>query len=145
MLSNMLSDYGKKQRMVINKISGITTGMGIIQYFISLFEANEFVSAKHKMTDEVIAVKISKEFPDRLSAQDFKDNKDKKTVNSYRYRYNAGKFTKDIPPATLSFRYNKDGSPVNYKTGTMFLHQEEVEEYKSLHKLSRETKLRSML
>ena len=76
---------------VINKSSGITTGTGITQYFISLFEANEFLPPKQRMTDVIIAIKIAKEYPDRKSAQDFLNNKARKTVNSYRYRYNIGK------------------------------------------------------
>ncbi len=130
---------------VINKSKGITTGMGIISYFTSLFEANEFLTTKWKMTDEAIARKIAKEFPHRKSAQDFLHNKSKKTVNSYRYRYNSGKFTRGIPPTILSFRYDKLGEPVNFKTGTTLLLQEEVNLHKEKHKRFREEKLREKL
>ena len=130
---------------IINKSSGITTGTGITQYFISLFEANEFLLPPQKMTDAIIAIKIAKEYPDRKSAQDFKDNKRKKTVNSYRYRYNAGKFTKDIPPSTLSLRYNVEGVPVNFKTGTIVLTSRQIALFRGRHKTFREKSLRSML
>ena len=129
----------------INKSSGSTTGMGIISYFISLFEANEFVSTKHKMSDDDIAKRIAKEYPDRESAQDFMLNKAKKTINSYRYRYNAGYFTNGIPPRNLSLRYDNKGYPVNAKTGTSFLSQEKVNVLRKNHKKFREVKLRSKL
>jgi len=130
---------------VINKSHGITTGIGITQYFITLFEANEFLPLKQRMTDDSIASKIAREFPDRKSAQDFMNNKAKKTVNSYRYRYNSGKFTKGVPPSILSLRYNQEGTPVNLKTGTTILSSKQIDLFREEHKKFREKTLRNML
>jgi hypothetical protein len=133
------------QKKVIAKSQGATTGMGICHFFISLFEANELLPDKQKMTDKTIAKKVVKEFPDRKSAQDFIALNPNKTVNSYRYRYNKGKFTKDIPPETLSLRYSEKGLPVNFKTGTIILSQEEVTQLRTNHRLFRHQIMESLL
>jgi hypothetical protein len=132
-------------KKLAHKSSGISTRMGICSFFVSLFEANELLPTRQRMTDRVIAVKISKEFPDRPSAQDFTTNKAKKTVNSYRYRYNKGKFTRGMPPRNMSFRYNEKGLHTNFKTATRVLLQEEVAFLQKKHRSNRQILLESML
>ena len=130
---------------VIRKSTGITSGMGITQFFISLFEANEILPIKQRMIDAIIARKVAKEFPNRESAQDFISDKPNKTVNSYRYRYNLGKFTRKIPPSKPSFRYDKEGLAVNYKTGTIALNAQEIQHIKREHRKLRTSVLEAMI
>jgi len=127
------------------KSTGKISGMGITLYFVSLFEANEILPPKQRVTDEVIAKRVAKEFSHRKSAQDFLGNKTKKTVNSYRYRYNTGKFTRKLPPVEPSFRYNKHGQVVNFKTGNILLTQQEIQHIKDKHKALRISILESMI
>jgi len=122
---------------IANKSSGITTGMGILAYFVSLFEANELLSRKLRMSDTTIAKKVAREFPNRLSAQDFISEHPDKTVNSYRGRYNKGTFTRGTPPTVLSLRYNNYGLPVNYKTGTILLTERDETLLRETHDLFR--------
>ena len=119
--------------------------MGITHYFISMFEANHILPYKLKMTDSTIARKISREFPNRKSAQDFVSKTPNKTVNSYRYRYNKGKLTRNIPPKLLSLRYNKVGLVVNFKTGTIVLSKNEIQHLKDIHETFRLKQLESLI
>ena len=130
---------------LIRKSTGITSGMGITLFFMSIFEANEMLSPKQRLTDSTIARRVAKEFPHRKSAQDFIADKPNKTVNSYRYRYNTGKFTRKLPPAIPSFRYNKQGQIVNFKTGSFLLTEQEIQDIKEAHKKLRTTILKGML
>jgi len=128
-----------------HKSTGRTSGLGIIAYFITIFEANELLPRSKKMPDSVIARKVAREFPDRPSAQDFMSSNPSKTVNSYRYRYNKGSFTKGIPPRTFSFRYNEEGERVNGKTGTYLLSGKDVYEMLDKHQHYRTAVLEDMI
>ena len=112
----------------IHKSKGNTSGLGITAYFSMLFEINEICPKKRKLTDLEIAIKLAKEFPTRKTAQlvHFVGPNKKHTINSYRYRYNSGKFTRGVLPKRRSFRYNDQGEVVDSKTGKHLLSEEEI-------------------
>lgn len=92
--------YGRRSR-------GKTTGMGVNEYICALFELNERLPTKKKMTDEALKQQFMEEFPDRPSTQSLKDKKI--SMNYYRLKYNSGRFTKGNPPEIRSHRYDYDG------------------------------------
>ena len=130
---------------IAHKSYGITSGLGITTYFASLFESNELLNPSQRMSDQQIAKKVANEFPDRQSAQDFSSMHPKKTVNSYRYRYNKGQFTRNLPPKVLSIRYNIRGLPVNGKTGTIRLLDDDVTHKRREHTTYRHKVMESLI
>lgn len=132
----------KIEKPTVDKSSGITTGMGVCSYFASLFEANEL--GNRKMTDEMIAKKVRAEFPGRKGyfftgeGRPSSSSNSRETVNAYRQKYNAGKFTKNIPPLHFSFRYNNRGERVDARTGKYPLLPEEIDYFLSMHKSQRQ-------
>jgi len=43
------------------------------------------------------------------------------SINDYRRRYNSGTLLKGILPPRISYRYNKDGLPVDFRGGLKLL------------------------
>lgn len=120
----------------IDKSKGTSLGMGVCAYFALLFESNEKLPPKKKMTDEVIAKKMRAEFPDRKSSffsgkpwkSGFQD-----TVNQWRQKYNRGNLTRDLIPTICSFRYDEQGQIVDFRSGKYPLLPEEVDLIKQEH------------
>ncbi len=99
--------------------AGKKYGMGVCQFWAYLFELNESLPKKRKMTDEEIKRQMLLEFPDRKAVLKLGEigKKGTVTVNHYRQLYNMGRLTSDIPPAVRSVRYSLKGLPVNPRTG----------------------------
>lgn len=140
----------KKYDRRIDKSSGKVTGMGVCAYFASLFEANELVSASRKMTDAMILAKVKAEFPEGKVAKTLaKINnpaQSKMTVNGiYRYKYNHGVFTRNIPPKLVSFRYDAKGRIVDYRKGNYPLLPEEIAKIKKDHEALRKKLIKEKL
>lgn len=110
--------YTNKAR---HKSQGLTSGVGICTYFAFLFKFNETLPKKRKLTDEQIALAVEKEFPGRPSAQCFRGPTKRRTINEYRLKYNAGKFTYNKMPEFYSYRYNSSGDRVDGRTGKKVL------------------------
>lgn len=105
-----------------HKTRGVNTGLGICSFFAYLFEANTIFPKK--LTDEEIALRVSKEFPSRKSAQAFIEKR--RTVNEYRQRYHRGDFTGFNPPPKFSFRYDSTGNIVDGRKGRRVLTNIEI-------------------
>lgn len=110
----------------IHKSKGKTTGLGICAFFAYLFKVNEVSPKKHKKTDQMIALEVEREFPDRPTAYCFLGDTKTRTINEYRHRYNTGKFTGARLPDVMSFRYDSDGDRVDFRTGKDKLHSFEI-------------------
>lgn len=130
-----------------HKSKGLHSGLGVTAYFSLLFELNERLPKKQKMDDDTIAKMIATEFPDRktTSLEHFTGPNKIHTINSYRYRYNAGKFNRGIPPEICSFRYDKKGRAVNGRTASSVLSQEELKAMQENHANLRRKKIREKI
>lgn len=119
----------KIERPRKNKYSSRTKGKnfegGIMLWWATLFQANEALPPRKKLTDESIKEAILNEFPDLGYDAPTKLGKSgengRETVNYYRYLYNAGRLTSGKVPEIKSYRYNKEGKRVNGRTGTRLL------------------------
>ena len=135
------------KKQAAHKELGDTSGLGITAYFVMLFQSNELIAKKDKLTDIQIARRVAKEFPRRPTAQleQFTGVDKKHTINSYRYRYNTGVFTRGIPPVNRSYRYNAQGNIVNEKTGNHRLLPQEIALLKESHKSKRRLYIRKKI
>lgn len=125
--------------MPVHKSKGKTLGLGICGFFAAIFDSNEVVSKRKKLTDEEIMVAVENEFPDRPSAHSFRGENKTRTINEYRLRYNQGKFSpQGKMPERRSFRYNKDGERVDGRKGNRLLNQLEIDGFISSHKYWRD-------
>ncbi len=127
-----------------NKSQGEQTGMGIMQFFANLFDANELAPISRKLTDEQILLACQAEFPGRKIWEDFSDGSTKSkryTVNTYRIKYNNGIMTRGVPPVRKSYRYDNRGRKVDPRYGMTPLLPEEVTHFNKLHSVSRIKKL----
>lgn len=112
-----------------HKTRGLSTGVGICTYISNLFEANELLGPKQKkLTDEIIEAKLQAEYPGVEIGKG-----QKYTVNSYRTMYNQGRFTQNVPPENLSFRYNGQRQIVDGRTGRRPLLPEEIKHLQKKH------------
>lgn len=141
---------GKKKNVLKEGDKGVTLGLGICSFFASIFEMNEMVAKKRKLTDEQIEEVVRKEYPNRkgyffsgsrpkkkrisyASSGTSSSNWGKVTVNSYRSKYNKGVFTGKIPPDVPSFRYDYRGEKVDSRTGKRPLTPTQIETILALH------------
>lgn len=99
--------------------AGRRYGMGVCQFWAYLFELNESLPKKKKMTDEEIKRQMLLEFPDRPAVLKLGEvgKRGQVTVNHYRQLYNMGRLTSDVVPEVRSIRYSLKGLPVNPRTG----------------------------
>ena len=94
-------------------------GLGICQFWVYIFELNERLPKKRKMTDEEIKRQVREEYPNRKSIKKLGPvgGRGTTTVNYHRQLYNGGRYTRGIPPKVISYRYGADGNEVNPRTG----------------------------
>jgi hypothetical protein len=98
--------------------TGKRSGLGVHSFIGVLFEGNEKLSKKNKMTDVMIQNQIIAEFSGRKVASTLLDGT--RTVNYYRNQYNSGRLLGKMPPS-ISYRYNDDGEVVNGRTGKLMV------------------------
>lgn len=129
-------------RPPVHKSCGVHTGQGICAFFATIFETNEELPRTKRKTDADIAAEVELEFPSRKTGI----GKGKKySVNVYRGYYNSGKLTNGIPPLIPSFRYSKDGIPVDRRTGRRCLDKDEISFFKRQQKRLRSEVLNAKL
>lgn len=135
-----VSSKSAVRKLPVHKSCGANTGLGICAFFATIFEANEELPQKKRRSDEAIAAEVELEFPSRKTGI----GKGKRySVNVYRGYYNSGKLTGGIPPIVPSFRYSKDGVPVDRRTGRRVLDKDEITFYKNQQKRLRSLTLNS--
>lgn len=122
----------------IHKSKGLTSGVGICTYLADCFDSNALLAVSKKFTDEEIAAKVLKEFPTAKSATNLISEDSKLTINTHRTKYNAGGFTRGIPPVEPSFRYDSQGRIVNGRNGKYPLLPEEIDSIKKKHEARRQ-------
>ena len=103
------------KRRYCARSEGIRTGLGICQFWATLFEANERLVQRKKMTDAEIKRQVAEEFPGREAVRKLLDGVT--TVNYYRRLYNKGRLTSGRIPKLPSRRYGIDGVRVNGRSG----------------------------
>lgn len=117
-------------KFIVHKSRGEESGLGVCTYLAILFETNELLPSRKKLTDRMIETKLKKEFPGkkllRLKSGLSID------IPKYRSYYNAGRLTGGIRPTLPSFSYNEFGLPLNRITGEVLL-PDEVEARKKHH------------
>jgi len=97
--------------------NGTKRKLGITELWCLLFEMNEALPRKRKMTDATIKDTILANFPPtRDSMKALQEGRE--TVNHIRTLYNRGRFTRNVEPKIQSVRYNQDGDVVDGRTGT---------------------------
>lgn len=101
------------------RTQGRNTGMGICEFWSYLFELNERLPPRRKMTDEEIKRQMIEEFPDRPTVKKLGPvgGKGRDTINQNRQLYNSGRFTRGAPPRVYSYRYTIDGEVADPRTG----------------------------
>lgn len=128
----------KKNPKSVPHSRGVTLGMGVCSFLASVFDANESLKnsagRSRKLTDEKILQMLKEEFPGRTSGI----FTGKVTINEYRQRYNKGDFSLRIPPAKMSFRYDRSGRVVDGRSGLHLLPQEVIESFISHHETNRQ-------
>lgn len=99
--------------------AGKKYGMGICQFWAYLFELNELLPKKRKMTDEEIKRQVLAEFSGRKALVKLGNlgEKGRVTVNHYRQMYNMGRLTSNTPPKRRSYRFGLHGLRVDPRTG----------------------------
>ena len=101
------------------RLRGITSNLSLCGYIAFLFEINEYLPKKHKLTDFQLARLFATEFPSSKAMQRILNTFNRgvteykmDTIGYYRYRYNkgyllTGKRGKRLGP--ISFKYNSSG------------------------------------
>lgn len=95
---------GKKEESGKRPV-GKQSGVGIVETWVQLFEANEKAPKAKRMTDDEISKAMHTNFKGRAS-------KVFDAVNAVRSRYNHGALTRGVAPKTLSLRYDENGEVV---------------------------------
>lgn len=85
---------------------GVTTGLPISLALCWAYQQNEVAPTKQKLTDQEIAEWLRHEFPGRAT-------KHFDAVQTNRWRYNRGDFTRGTPPRKPSNRYDSGGLQIN--------------------------------
>lgn len=103
---------------------GTTSNLSIAGYLTFLFELNEYLPKRHKLTDYQIAKLLANEFPTSSMMQRLFRvvNGDRShvcrqdTVQYYRYRYNTGILFPTRPgrKGPISFKYNSEGERISF-------------------------------
>ena len=93
---------------------GVSSGLGIKEFFGVLFEANELLPCNRKMTDTTIAKRVIDEFPKRAIVGKLLQGLT--TVNTYRNKYNK-KNKLNNTGALYSHRWTIDGEIAQPRTG----------------------------
>lgn len=90
--------------------SGKTQNFGVQASWVYVFQRNEKLSVRKKMTDKQIALWMASEFPDHDS-KFFKELRkgDTNRVQQARTRYNRGDLTLHVIPEVQSHRYDDKG------------------------------------
>lgn len=93
--------------------------MGVMEFVRSLFELNERLPPRERMTDAEIARQIVENYPHTGTARSIKahlDGKGGRTVSYWRAHYNSGHICPfREPPKIQSQRYNDMGEPFHTK------------------------------
>lgn len=121
--------------LVKNVSRGITSNLSPKGYLAFLFEINEYLPKKHKLTDYQIARAVVSEFPAHTNFQRFLDFSSVRkhayySVHGQRSYYNSGKLIKAQPvrKGPISFRYNSEGERLSFKRATKLLTEEEYQQ-----------------
>lgn len=103
---------------------GTTSNLSIAGYLTFLFELNEYLPTRHKLTEYQIAKLLANEFPTSSMMQrlfrvvngDRSDVRRQDTVQYYRYRYNRGILFPTHPGriGPISFKYNINGERISF-------------------------------
>lgn len=90
--------------------NGVTQDLGIQASWVFIFQKNEKVAARSKLTDKQIALWMADEFP-KQDSKFFKELRkgDTNRVQQARTRYNRGDLTLHKIPEIISHRYNEKG------------------------------------
>ena len=109
----------QRRNIYTPRSKGKRYGMGICQFWAYLFQLNESLPRKRKMTDEEVKRQILLEFSHRKAVKKLGKvgEKGQVTINHYRQMYNTGRFTSGIKPTSHSRRYGEDGHCVDPRTG----------------------------
>lgn len=86
---------------------GKTTTLGICQFWVTVFTANEGCPKHRRLNDESIKQLVIREYPGQPAAIDLQEGR--KSVNFYRILYNCGRFTQGVRPKVQSNRYDDKG------------------------------------
>lgn len=89
---------------------GLTQNLGVQASWVYIFQRNEKIASRNKMTDKQISLWMANEFPEHDS-KFFKDLRkgDTNRVQQARTRYNRGDLTLHVVPEIQSHRYNDKG------------------------------------
>lgn len=102
-------------KRVRRKSHGKHSGLGVFEFFVLLFEANERLPRNQKLTDAEIARQVIREYPDRSIAAKLQSGE--LVVGKYRCYYNSGRLNNGVKPLIKSARYGETGEQVNDRTG----------------------------
>lgn len=116
---------GKKS----NQKGGFTQ-VSIYKWLETIFEANELLIPRKKLTDPAIFNLLKKDFPTHYITKRLESGKE--SVNTFRNHFNRGGLTSGIPKL-FSFRYNEKGIPIKGRNGTHVLLPEEVARLRKEH------------
>ena len=98
----------KEKKATLKRAVGRIYGLSVHSTWAKLFEDNERLPRKKKLTDAQIAGTMKKEFPNNVN-----NLYNEKGVKAARYRYNLDGLHKGgEPPATRSKQYDQDGNEV---------------------------------
>lgn len=110
-----------KLRAKRSKTQGKRTKLGLCRFLYEVFRTNELLPRKEKLTNTKIVAMVLEEFPDQERLHRGLREGGKMSINDYRRRYNSGTLLKGILPPRISYRYNKDGLPVDFRGGLKLL------------------------
>lgn len=114
-------------RKTWHRTHGKRTGLGIMAFWATIFEANEILPKMKKMTNAELERQVRKEFPHEATLLENLDS-GRQSVNYYRHLFNKGRMSKPKGsiPEKISFRYNIDGVIVDTRSGRRILTEEEM-------------------
>ena len=116
-------------RKTWHRTHGKRTGLGIMAFWATIFEANEILPKLKKMTNAELERQVRAEFPHEATLLENLDS-GRQSVNYYRHLFNKGRMSKPKGsiPEEISFRYNTDGLIVDTRSGRWLLKLSETNE-----------------
>lgn len=115
---------------------GVESGLSLSAFLALVFESNELLADRKKLTDDQILLKVQKEFPGYDGRE---------SITKYRTYYNTGRLhAGKMPPEQPSFRYSKGGTIVDFRTGRRPLIEEEIKIFTKGHAQYRKSVIASL-
>tara|TARA_R110000787_G_scaffold154816_1_gene268512 strand:- start:9 stop:500 length:492 start_codon:yes stop_codon:yes gene_type:complete len=116
-------------RKTWHRTHGKVTGLGIMAFWATIFEANEILPKLKKMTNAELERQVRKEFPHEATLLENLDT-GRQSVNYYRHLFNKGRMSKPkgSSPEKISFRYDTDGVIVDTRSGKRKLSSDVVKD-----------------